>query len=211
MSTTTDKLISQLASDGAKTTKAFSPWALFACWMASALASVVLVLMLLGVREDLDAVLYTNTFLTEVVLLLALSASAGLAAVWLSYPDMLQQDFMRYPPLVFLAGLAAFYGHQLAIAPIDAIHMRGVECTICVIAFSAMPTIFALWLMRRNASTRPRQGGAAALLAGVSLGCLGLRFCEAQASISHLIVWHYVPLLAFTLLGTYAGRRFLRW
>lgn len=204
-----DTLIAELAS-AAGSHKA-SPWRSLLQWAVPATVSVAALLWLLGVRADLTARLEDPVFITELLLLAALSLSSGIAAIWLSYPDIRQQSYVLYPPPILLGALLAFYLWQLFQNPIAMPAMDGMECVVCILMFGALPTVLALLLMRRNGTTHPRKGAMAALLAALSLGCLGIRLCEPQENVTHVLTWHYGPMVFFTLLCVFFGRRLLRW
>lgn len=204
-----DTLIARLAADGGA--RRASPWKTLAQWALPAVLSVAALLWLLGLRDDLSARLSDPAFLAELLLLGALAASSAIAAIWLSYPDIRQQSFVLYPPPILLGVLLAFYIWQLLQSPIVMPGMDGMECVVCILMFGALPTVLALLLMRRNATTHPRKGAMAATLAGLGLGCLGIRLCEPQENVAHLLAWHYGPMVVFTLLCVFFGRRWLRW
>ena len=65
--------------------------------------------------------------------------------------------------------------------------------------------------LRRFASTHSRWTGMVALLAAFSVGALWLRLHEETDSIDHVVLWHYLPMVAISLAGWWLGRRLLKW
>ncbi|HTY98673.1 MAG TPA: NrsF family protein, partial [Rhodocyclaceae bacterium] len=61
------------------------------------------------------------------------------------------------------------------------------------------------------ASTHGRWAGSIAVLAAFSVGALWLRLHEVNDSIAHVVIWHYLPMLAAGSLGFGLGKRLLKW
>ena len=49
------------------------------------------------------------------------------------------------------------------------------------------------------------------LLSAFSVGAIWLRLHEETDSIDHVVVWHYLPMLAIGLIGFWLGKRLLKW
>jgi hypothetical protein len=49
------------------------------------------------------------------------------------------------------------------------------------------------------------------VLSAFSVGALWLRLHELNDSISHVVTWHYLPMLAAGAIGLWLGRRLLKW
>jgi hypothetical protein len=77
--------------------------------------------------------------------------------------------------------------------------------------YSMLPAIWTLYEMRKFASTHFRWAGSIALLSAFSVGAIWLRLHEVNDSIVHLIEWHYLPMIAFGLVGWGLGKKLLQW
>jgi hypothetical protein len=85
------------------------------------------------------------------------------------------------------------------------------ECALCIAAVALIPSALLFALIRKGATIRPLQAGSFAVLAASSVGGLTLRLAEANDSLMHLVVWHYLPALLFATLGAVIGKKLLRW
>jgi len=74
-----------------------------------------------------------------------------------------------------------------------------------------LPAAWAFYSLRKLASTHYRLAGSAALLSAFSVGALWLRLHEQTDSITHLVEWHYLPMLALGLAGLWLGKLVLKW
>jgi hypothetical protein len=207
----TDTLIASLA-DGLEPTPARGFAAKLAMWLACAAGYVAVLLAFLGVRPDLLLKMHSFLFAGEIMLLALIVISCALSAMVLSFPDMQQKRYIVFLPVVpvalFVGLLAVSWLHDTPPSP-EPLH--GFECLRCIALFSLLPVAGLLLLMRRQATTHSLLAGAVAMLAASSLGCLTLRLSEDTDSIAHIVKWHYLPIMAFCILGMWCGKKALKW
>ncbi|MGE3769509.1 MAG: NrsF family protein [Bdellovibrionales bacterium] len=170
-----------------------------------------------GLRPDLPAPFLRPLFTAEVGLLLILALSSLTAAVHSMYPDAYQRPSLLRLPFIVLAAFALFMVAQLFM-PIDprmvipdASKVNGMECTLSIAGFSILPSLIIFALLRKGSSVKPLYAGAFATLAAAAAGCLMLRMIEPNDVISHLMLWHYLPTLAFAACGAAVANWLLRW
>lgn len=215
MINTTD-LIAQLSTDAKLTSKARTP-----IYWAVRLLSVVIIYaigcqLFLGLRPDLTIQLARPLFAFEILLLSLLFISSAAASILAMYPDAYQKpQLLKLPYGIFiaLAGLVTFqlmtpHDTRMVMPEISA---HGMECAICIASLALIPSALIFTLLRKGASVRQFQAGSFAVLAASSIGCLTLRFAEANDSIIHLVQWHYMPTLLFATVGALAGKWLLKW
>jgi hypothetical protein len=89
--------------------------------------------------------------------------------------------------------------------------MHSFECTFSIILVSLLPAAWTFYTIRQYASTHYRLAGSIALLSAFSVGALWLRLHEVNDSVTHLIQWHYLPMLVFGMIGLLLGRVLLKW
>lgn len=191
-------------------------------WFGSRLLLVLLAYgigaqLVLGLRPDLGQQLLRPAFVVEIMLLASLTLAGAIAAIYAMYPDVRQRLWLLWVPYMVSALLAAFLLFQLFMpadvrmvlpAP-EAAHRM--ECALCIGAVALLPAAAIFGLLRKGASVHPFKAGSLAVLAASGLGCLTLRLAEANDSLLHLAVWHYLPTLIFAALGAAAGRQVLKW
>lgn len=184
--------------------------------LAVSLAYMVAIQLCLGIRPDLAEQLTRPFFVAEIIALLFLVVSSLVAAIYAMYPDAYQKPkHLLYPYLAFgllvcVVVLQLFMPHdERMMMPAPGAH--AMECALCISSVALIPSALIFALLRKGASIHPLQAGVFAVLAASAMGCLTLRFAEANDSIVHLLQWHYVPTFLFAALGALVGKYLLRW
>lgn len=169
----------------------------------------------LGFRTDLAMQFTRPLFVLEIALLVSLLIVSCIASVLSMYPDAYQKPgLLTLPYGVFLLLLGVVVSQlfmpqdaRMMILP-DAFSM---ECAICIAAVALIPSALIFVLLRKGASVRQFQAGSFAVLAASAIGCLTLRLAEANDSLLHMAVGHYLPTLLFAALGAVIGKWLLKW
>ncbi|MDD4912463.1 MAG: DUF1109 domain-containing protein [Sideroxydans sp.] len=207
-----ESLIGQLAQEGGAVKPASHPFALSLKWIALAIIYLLVLLMFKGVRNELAVAFQHPWFAVEVALLLALLVTTTVSAALLSYPDLFQMRRVAWVPLAIFGVFAfALFMAWRADMPPAPLPVHGVECTLAIIAAAILPGVWMLYFMRKLASTHYQWAGSIGLLHAFSIGALWLRLQENNDSISHVLQWHYLPMIGFGLLGLWLGKLLLKW
>lgn len=216
MKQNTQQLISSLAQDTLSAKQLPTPQ-----YIALRLCSILFVYAIvigftLGLRSDLSLQFHRPFFLTEIFLLLSLVFSSIFSAVLLLFPDLYQKKYALYWPLYILGAFVLLLVLQSflpldarMVVPIGKVH--AMECTICIASIAMIPSALIFVLLRKGASVHPFLSGSYTMIASSSIGCLMLRLAEANDSILHLTLWHYIPTLIFASLGALIGKIFFKW
>lgn len=176
----------------------------------------IILQIIFGFRVDLAVQFLRPLFLTEIILMLLLFITSTVAAVFTMYPDSYQKSrLLKFPYLVFFL-LLVFFVTQFFVPKDEVMFLpeiisHKIECTICIFLLAIIPSSFMFAILQKGATTIPRQAGLFTTLAASSLGYLILRFNEMNDSITHLVTWHYLPMLFFALIGSAIGKWFLKW
>ena len=183
--------------------------------LAGVLASMVLMLILLGVRPDLPQAVRLPAFWLKLGFSVALAGAAWWAALRLSVPGARTAAAppMLATPVIMLWCVAAVALLQAAPETRAALFW-GSTWRYCppLIALLALPLLAAaLTLMRARAATRPAWAGAAAgLAAGASAAALYCLHCPEMSAV-FVGFWYLLGMLAPAALGALLGRRVLAW
>jgi hypothetical protein len=171
----------------------------------------------LGVRPDL-ALHYTRPlFVMEIGLLLLLLLSSIVASVLTLYPDGYQKPhYLKLPYVITLLFIALLTTQSLMpqdtdIIMADGAHVHDMECALCIVALSLIPSALIFMILRKGASVKQHHAGMFAVLAAASLGCLIIRFAEPNDAVMHLVQWHYIPTMLYAIIGACAGKWLLEW
>jgi hypothetical protein len=177
--------------------------------------SLIVVLMLWGVRSDVAAALSTPAFWVKIAFSGALGAGGLATLMKLARPDGVAPRSAALICLV-VATMGLLAAFQLAGAPA---HLRehllmGRTAAVCpwLIMTLSVP-IFAgsLWAMRAMAPTRLRLAGAAAGLAAGGLSAFVYALSCKESAMPFVFVWYGSPILVMTIIGALVGPRVLRW
>jgi len=206
----TNDLIQKLSQDIAPVQRLASTPKRLGFWLAIAFLVLVLEVTLFGPREDLGQRAFTAQFATEVLSVLFVALVSAYGALVLSIPAPEKKAVTRWLPI---AGVTLWFAF-LAIRVVDS----GIFATECafscardIVILGFAPSLILYLLVRKGAPVFPRITGALAILAGASLGCLGTLFLCHNDEAIHLLLWHLMPVLALSLVGTLGGRALLKW
>jgi hypothetical protein len=206
-----EQLVASLAADTAKVKPAAHPFALSMKWMAAAIVYLIVSLALSGLRPDLAQALQQPWLVAELAALLLVFIATAISAALLAFPDLHQKRMLAFAPvwlfaMFVLLMLLAWYASTPAPLPV-----HSWQCTLSITLFSLLPAAWTFYAMRQYASTHTRWAGSIALLSAFSVGALWLRLHEVNDSIEHVLLWHYLPMLAVGLLGLWLGKKILKW
>jgi hypothetical protein len=207
-----DKLVESLAREAVPVKPAPHPFLLTLQWGAAAALYLVLSLWISGLRPDLLHKLHEPWFDAELLALLLLFVTASLSAAVLAFPDLHQMHKSAWSPAVaFALFLLVMLLAWRADNPPAPLPLHSFECTASITLFALLPAAWTFLSLRRFASTHSRWAGSVALLSAFSVGAIWLRLHEISDSIYHVMLWHYLPMLAIGLLGWWLGKRLLKW
>lgn len=209
----TEDLVAALVADRAVRGRPFGVGLALAL-AAGGAVSLVLFLIVLGVRADIAPALATWRFdLKIATVLVALLLSFGLC-VECARPDSSPRVLRRLWPLAVLA--IAAVGVELAIVPEArwANRLVGSNAMICLPAIpllSVAPLAAVLAILRRGAPASPVMAGAAAGLLAAASGAALYAFHCFDDSPLFVATWYTTAAIPVVLIGAAAGKRLLRW
>jgi len=207
-----DQLIAELARDPPGVKPASHPYMLSLKLIGVAGLYLAALLGVSGARPDWTQAVTQPLFVAEIVLLVLVFMTATLSATLLSFPDGFQRRSTIFAPAwVFALFLVVIALAWQADSPPAALPKHDIECTICIVLLAILPALWTLYGMRKLATTQVHWAGGIAMLSAFSVGALWLRLEEANDSMMHVVEWHYLPMLAFGLVGLWLGGRLLKW
>ncbi|MFZ4763086.1 MAG: NrsF family protein [Alphaproteobacteria bacterium] len=213
----TQDFISQLALNVKPTRLLPSPASLI--WVLGAILLIYGVGMswVLQWRGDLLAQLQRPFFIAELVVLFVAAIVNLVAAAYLCFPDQYQRSgFTKIALLLALAAPVIVLGQLFLPVDVRMIlpvgeEVHKMECALCIAAVSALPSALLVGVLRRGASVKPNFSAFHSVIAATCVGCLSLRLAEANDSIPHLLLWHYVPTFLFAAIGGVLGKKLFAW
>ncbi|MFY8099137.1 MAG: NrsF family protein [Allorhizobium sp.] len=209
----TEKLIDWLAEDLAFKPPVASKLILF--WLPiAALATGIIFLGLVGIRTDLTSTGAMPT-LVKVGLGLVIAIAAVRGTRTLLRPEASIAQGIAAPFAVFLS-LSLLLALDLASWGQNGFlgRLLGKSITSCLTVIpllAAIPLVTSLMALRAGATSHPAFIGALAGLASAGLAIVAYGLYCTEDSPSFVAVWYSLAAVIVALVGSMAGRRWLRW
>jgi hypothetical protein len=209
----TDDLIARLSAD----LKPVRPMAmqrlLLGALLLSGIVAVIAMLMLLGMRPDMEVATTTMAYWTKFGYTLALAALGLAATLVLARPE----GRARWPWLAglgLLAALLVLSVIQLARADdmMPLIMGSSILRALTYIPTLALPVLLAALLaLRRMAPANPTLAGLAAGIMAGGTGAWIYTFACDEAGMMFLALWYTLGIVIVGCVGAVLGRFLLRW
>ena len=205
----TSDLISNLVRDLQPVRPLPLPWVRVAQWGLLAVASMALVMAVMGPRVDFLTAVATPSFQAHSALLLLAAATSAVAALVRAVPGE-SLGLWRFAPVAAVLAWAAWLAAELMtfmaggqdIWPIAS----GVGCVAKAFAFGVAPGIVLTIMLGRGAPGDARAAMVFAGTAAAAVGALGVEMTCPLISPTHLLLWHAGPVAAIVLAASVFGR-----
>jgi hypothetical protein len=171
---------------------------------------VIAVLLYCHLRDDIIIKMTSLLYLFEIASLCAMTVTATIALIFLSYPDIRGQRIWLFLPIIPLFSLVCVLVQGYDQDTFLAVDTK-IECLICIILFSIVPVAWLFIILKRQATVYPSLSGTYIALVGMSIGAMIVRLEEKTDAIPHLIQWHYIPMLICGGIGFLVGKKILSW
>lgn len=205
MSTDTHDLIEKLSKDVQPVRPL--PRAGFRALYLSIWAFALALLILQQVHEprsDLAASFHSPVYLAQGLVMMVAGLLAAFAAFKLGVPD----TRIRPPVVSALASATGLWGILILSEALQttAVPAPAQSCFIGLTIGMSAPLVLGLVMMMRSAAVWRGWAGYAMVLSVGSFSALVMRFICPDDSPGHLLVWHFLPVLALVLPGILIGK-----
>lgn len=209
----TEQLVRALVADRSARRRPISAVLVLALGLGGAV-SLVLFVVDLGVRADIEAALATWRFDLKIgMVLLALVLAFGLCRES-ARPDASASPAWRLLPLASLA-FVAVAGELLTVPRATwGSRLIGTNSLVCLSAIPVLsigPLAAVLAILRQAAPASPAVAGAAAGLLATGFGATLYAFHCFDDSPLFVVTWYSLASIPIVLLGALVGHRLLRW
>lgn len=209
----TEDLIHSLADSAEPVKRLAHPVLRATVWLSASLAYFGLVLMVVGVREDLALRASDPRYLIEIAAALLTSVTAAAAAFCAGSPG--RPMWERYAPLpflmVWLGNLSEGCWRQWVQTGPDGRLTFDLMCLEAIFALSLIPALMILVMIKRGAPIAPMSTTGLATLAATALSAAVLRLFHAQDVSLMLLVWQFGSAMLLAGVEFLLGRVVLRW
>ena len=211
----TEDLIQQLTSD-LQPVRRLRPLAVrVAGWFVIALASLGLVMILMGVRRELGDAADRADFAIEAALLIVTALSAAVGALMVSIPGADLGKLARSLPIVVGTTTIVWALGELLVASATGAPTGRLtfawHCVYKTASVAAIPSVALFMMVKRAAPLHAARAGFLAILATAAVGVLGANIICPNDRPLHMLLWHAAPLMLFAGLGAGLGTWLLRW
>jgi len=211
----TNDLINQLSSHVAPVSRQSFVRRFLLAWLVGSAAALLLLVLTIGVRGDLQAAMFTWPFWMKWMYTIALIVIGVVLSLHFARPENHSGRLLWWliAPAALLALLAAY---DLNNAPSESIHhmWMGHSALMCpwnIFGVSIPVFIAVMWMMRRMAPTQLRKAGfVAGCLAGASGATVYALLCN-ESTAPFVVTWYSLGILLPGLLGALLANKVLRW
>ena len=159
-------------------------------------------------RPDLAQTFHDNIYLLQGALMFAAGAAAAYAAFVLSVPDTRIR-----PPVKIALGLSTGIWALLILSELlqtKAMPDPAPSCFIGLTMGMSAPLALGMAMLLRSAPVWRGWAGYAMVLSVGSFAAVCMRFICPNDSPSHLLVWHFLPVIILALVGVPLGQILLK-
>ena len=204
-------LIEELSEELTEVKVVRNPLELSMFWSLLAITYIAVVIVVLGVRGDIDHKIHDPVYIFELLHVIAISLSAAICSSCLCIPDIRGQRWMLAIPTSLFAAFITWVSLRLGLESYDMSGFSWGHCHSDSIAFGAIPAFMILFFSMRGKTTHPHMMSLMNILSVGAVGYLGLRITCASDDIGHLLGFHILPYLLFGIVITIVGKRIFRW
>ncbi len=212
--TDTETLIRELADRTPKVRPLARPWVRAAAWLAIAVPSALLVVVMMSMHGDWVSRLLLPRVVSEEAFALATGVLAAIAAFASVVPGYSRKVlFLPLVPLaLWLGGLGQSSVRDWLQLTSQGFSMQSEwVCLPGTIMAGAVPAIAMAVMLRRGAPLTPRLSALLGGLAAAGLGNLGVCVTHHAYGNVLVLVWHVTIVLLLTMIMGSVGRRVLNW
>jgi hypothetical protein len=211
----TEQLIERLVADATPVRRLRPVGARGAGWFVVAIASLAVVMLLMGVRRELGDPADRLDFAVEAALLLLTAISASLGALVVSIPGAEVKPVVRWLPVAFASACVLLAAGELVYAAATGAPLGRLtfawHCVYKTTSVAILPGMVLFVMVRRGAPLHAGWAGMLAVLATVAMGVLGANIICPNDRPLHMLLWHVAPLMLFAGGGAALGKWLLRW
>ena len=176
-------------------------------WFLFSLAICFFFILLIDFRSDLPGALAgTKLALSSLLLLLGAGFSAYFTFLSAVPAKRLPRKRSYWLATLFLFAIAPYFFEAPSATGLD-----GIKCSLTVGLLSLLPGIgFLILLKNTYAAIHPRETGYFLGFATAAIGAMGVALHCASNSNTHVLIWHFLPILWIAFVFSRVSERVLR-
>jgi hypothetical protein len=210
----TEDLIEVLAADANPVRPLASPMVRLCVWLAISSSYVAVIVLVMGLRPDIQSRLADRRFVVEVGATFLTSVLAAAAAFCAGCPGRpVWERFAPAPALgLWFWSLGEGCWRSFVQGGVQGLEFQlDLACLPSILLVSVVPGALILIMIRQGAPIAPVTTTALAALAAAALGATALRLFHAQDASLMVLVWQFGFVAILAGLSALTGRHILRW
>lgn len=183
--------------------------------LVSGIASLAVILLVFGLRPDLERLTAWSYLLVKLVFTLGIIALALFALNKVSRPGGERRTSLAILALPF-AGIMILAAINLLSMPSShweamVVGDEWLECLLSIPVIAIVPFTAVIWAVRHAAPTNLTRAGALAGLTAGGISAMAYAFHCTDDSVPFIALWYGGTVALCTFAGAYLGPRLLRW
>jgi len=210
---TIEDLINKLSNNLIKKTPLENPYKITKNLLMFSVFYYILLQIFLGYRDDISEKATQPIFILEFLLILSLLISSLFSLSLSCYPDYHQKYFFTKIPQIIIIITMILFVAKIFIEENQAIQNRpihNIECFICVILSSIIPSIYFFAKLKKGYSINYLRSLFFSIISAGSFSLMALRISEKNDSDFHIIFYHYSPIILILAVGILFVNNFLK-
>lgn len=204
-----EDLIRNLSADLKPRTSLASSQNALLLWLVGSFLVLISSVVGMNLRPDVYGMLETRSFPLELFSALALGIIAAGSALHLRIPG--SKAPRKVLAAVTLLWLASVVYHGISMPKVNFHWTPALHCAGTIVLMALVPGLLLYGLVRRGATTEPKQAFAIIALAMTASAAAFLPLVCGNDSVLHLIFGHASPYFLLGFLFYQSGRYFLKW
>jgi hypothetical protein len=205
----TETLIKHLSRECRPVTPVGPPLTRFLKWVAAAALFLFLGVLALGSAPSAMGAFGDLSILFTAIAMLFVSLICALSAFVLTIPNNRNSQFAWIPlsAVALCGGLIAVTLTQTDLEESG----PGLVCVLRLVGLSIAPAALMFYMLKKAAPMKAGTIGLLAAFAALAFAEVGVQFVCHKAFATHVIVWHFTPVIVLGLTGSLIGRALFRW
>ena len=190
-----ERLIAELAADGAPVKPLAAPGVRAARWMVLAVVTVAVGISVRGLRDNWALVLIDPSFVVTTALVLGTGIAATVLTMQLAVPGAVTRPWLRWLPPGLLVAWSVVLILDMALGAGDTGQDGwGTSCLWKTWGIGVGPGAVLVMMARSAAPLDWRWTAGMASLAALAFGVLGTEMICPMTSHAHILTWHFLPV-----------------
>ena len=206
----TEHLIHNLALQCRPVAPIGNPAKRFLIWTTSTVVFLIVGVWFLHPVPELWSLVNSSSFIFSTLAMLSIALISALSAFILTIPDNRKRSFdvLLLTVLILWFSLVAYM-----MTTVDVANSRpGLLCIVRIAGLALVPGASLFYMLKKAAPMKSGLIGLLASLSSLAFAAIGVQcLCPRSYDVTHVTVWHFMPVSVISVGGFLIGRLIFRW